>query len=114
MGFRLLPIQRKSATVWEFDWFGTKIEVRARLRANGEIASGVDFYAGGQLVYGTAQECGTLGDAIEAFALWQASLEPGPVYPEDEQAVGQRAQAEVGRMQARDPMAGAGRIGLRQ
>lgn len=105
--------RQKDRVLGHFDWDGQPITVRTRLRPDGSIREGVDFFdRQGQLLYSTLQEIGTLDDALAAFAVWQANLDPGPVYPGGENGESTDAQRQVDRLQARDPMARIGLYGL--
>ncbi len=103
----------KDRVLGHFAWDGQRITVRTRLRPDGSIVDGVDFFdSQGHLIYGTIQQVGTVADALAAFAAWQEGLEPGPVYPGDDNGESNDLQREIDAMQATDPMAKIGLYGL--
>lgn len=104
-------IARKDRVLGHFGWQGEPVTVRTRLRPDGSVRAGVDFFdRRGHLLYSTTQQVGTLADALAAFADWQERLDPSPVYPGPAQGESAPdAWDQVQRVQATDPMA---RIGL--
>ena len=107
------PTRSKDRILGHFAWEGEPITVRTHLRPDGTVIAGVDFFDRvGALIYSTTQQVGTLADAMDAFGDWQRGLEPGPVYPGDDNGESANAQAQVDAMQARDPMARLGVQGL--
>ncbi len=106
-------VRPKDRVLGHFDWDGERITVRTRLRPDGSIVDGVDFFdRQGHLIYGTIQQMGTVADALAAFAAWQEGLEPGPVYPGDDNGESSNVQQQIDAMQATDPMAQIGLFGL--
>lgn len=116
MGPRLsffTPTRHTDRVLGRFAWENEPITIRTRTRADGSVVRGVDFFdRTGGLIYSTTEQVGTVADAIAAFAAWQEGLDPGPVYPGDDNGESTDAQQQVDGLQATDPMARLGLQGL--
>lgn len=113
--------KRNTDVRFQFDYEGTPIDVKARVRADGTLVAGADYFADGHLVFGTTRQIGTLADAVEEFLAFQESQTPDQVYDNDpdrlgvgeEGQVSNSARDQVRRMNAKDRDVSSGRMGFR-
>ncbi len=111
--------RRRTDVQFVFDYKGIPIEVQARVRPDGTLASGADYFArtgnGRQLVFSTTRQIGTLEDAVAEFIAAQESQTPDQVYADDPDRVpvGNDLRNQIRRMNEADPMVTTGRMGFR-